>query len=205
MIRTFLAVEMGDELRNQISLVQQDLRQQLEREPSKDIRITWVQPSSIHLTIRFLGDTDEQLVGRIRDAMSTVRRSHATIQIPIDRLQAFPNLQKPRVLWVGPSEQWFKSDAAKRLAALHREIESCCRSLGFVTDDKPFTPHLTLARIKAGDRQAGQLLAQSGVCDRPFSVGTITVGAFVLMKSKLRPTGPLYTKLWEVGEGSCDE
>lgn len=197
MIRTFLAVELGDELRNQISLVQQDLRQQLDRESSKDIRITWVQPSSIHLTIRFLGDTDEQLVGQMREAMTTVRRSHPTIEIPIDRLQAFPNLQKPRVLWVGPSEQWFKSDAADRLAALHREIESCCRSLGFVTDDKPFTPHLTLGRIKAGDRQVGQRLAQSGVCDRPFSVGAITVGALVLMKSKLRPTGPLYTKLWE--------
>ena len=200
MIRTFLAVELGDELRNQISLVQQDLRQQLDCESSKDIRITWVQPSSIHLTIRFLGDTDEQLVSPMREAMVTVRRSHPSIQIPIDRLQAFPNLQKPRVLWVGPSEQWFKSDAAKRLTALHREIESCCRSLGFVTDDKPFTPHLTLARIKAGDRQVGQRLAQSGVCDRPFSMAAITVGSLVLMKSKLHPTGPQYTKLWEVGE-----
>jgi len=205
MIRTFLAVELGDELRHHISLIQQDLRQRLDRESSKDIRVTWVQPSSIHLTIRFLGDTDEQLVGPMREAMATVRRSHATIQIPIDRLQAFPNLRQPRVLWVGPSEQWLQSDAADRLAALHREIESCCRTLGLMTDDKPFTPHLTLARIKTGDRQVGQRLARSGVCDRPFSVGAITVGALVLMKSKLRPTGPLYTKLWEVGEGSCDE
>ncbi len=204
MIRTFLAVELGGDLRNQISLAQQDLRQRLDRESSKDIRITWVQPSSIHLTIRFLGDTDEQLVARLREAMATVRRSHPPIQIPIDRLQAFPNLRQPRVLWVGPSEQWFNSDAANRLAALHREIETCCRSLGFLTDDKPFTPHLTLARIKAGDRQVGQRLSQSGVCDRPLSVGAITVGALVLMKSKLRPTGPLYTKLWEVEEGSCD-
>jgi len=200
MMRTFLAVELGDKLRNQISLAQQDLRQRLDREASKDIRITWVQPSSIHLTIRFLGDTDEELLDPMREAMATVRRSHGTIQIPVDRLQAFPNLRQPRVLWVGPSEQWFKSDAANRLTALHQEIESCCRSLGFLTDDKPFTPHLTLARIKAGDRQAGQILTQSGVCDHPLSLGAITVGAFVLMKSKLRPAGPLYTKLWEVGE-----
>lgn len=199
MMRTFLAVELGDDLRSRISLAQQDVRQRLDCESSKDIRIAWVQPSSIHLTLRFLGDTDEQLVGRMREAMTTVRRSHPAVQIPIDRLQAFPNLRQPRVLWVGPSEQWFKSDAADRLAALHREIESCCRSLGLSTDDKPFTPHLTLARIKAGDRQAGPLLAQSGVCERPLSLGAITVGALVLMKSKLRPTGPVYTKLWEVG------
>ncbi|MBH0203307.1 MAG: RNA 2',3'-cyclic phosphodiesterase [Nitrospira sp.] len=202
MIRTFLAVELGDELRHRISLAQQDLRQRLDCESSKDIRITWVQPSSIHLSIRFLGDTDDRLLDPMREAMATVRRSHSTIQIPLERLQAFPNLRQPRVLWVGPSEQWFTSDAAKRLAALHREIESCCRALGFVTDDKPFTPHLTLARVKAGDRQAGQRLSQSGICDRPLSVGAIAVGAIVLMKSKLRPTGPQYTKLWEVGAGS---
>ena len=199
MIRAFLAVELREDLRRQIALVQQDVQARLDSESSKAVRIAWVQPSSIHLTMRFLGDTDEQLLGPMREAMATVRRSHPTIQISLDRLQAFPNLQQPRVLWVGPSEQWLKSDAAKRLTALHREIESCCRSLGFVTEDKPFTPHLTLARIKAGDREVGQRLAQSGACDRALSVGVITVGPLVLMKSKLRPTGPVYTKLWEVG------
>lgn len=198
MIRTFLAVELSEALREQISLVQQDLHARLDGESSKAVRIAWVQPSSIHLTMRFLGDTDEQLVDPIREAMATVRLSHPTIQIPLERLQAFPNLRQPRVLWVGPSESWFKSDAAKQLASLHRAIESCCRSLGFVTEDKPFTPHLTVARIKAGDREVGQRLAQSGACDRALSVGFITVGPLVLMKSKLRPTGPVYTKMWEV-------
>jgi 2'-5' RNA ligase len=204
MIRTFLAVELGEVLRTRIAQVQQDLKQRLGQESSKDIRIAWVQPSSIHLTIRFFGDTDEQLVGRLHEAMAIVRRSHPIIQIPIDRLQAFPNHRQPRVLWVGPSEQWFKSDAATRLAALHRQIEASCRSLGFLKEDKPFTPHLTLARIKSGDRQVGQLLAQNGICDSPLSGGAITVGALVLMKSKLRPTGPVYTKLWEVEDGCSD-
>ena len=198
MIRTFLAVELGDDLRRQIALIQQDLQSGIDREPSKAIRIAWVQPSSIHLTMRFLGDTDEQLIDPMREAMATVRRSHPAIQIPIDRLQAFPSLQRPRVLWVGPSEAWLKSDEAKQLTALHRAIEACCRSLGFTTEDKPFTPHLTVARIKAGDREVGQRLAQSGLCDRALSGGVITVGPIVLMKSKLRPTGPVYTKLWEV-------
>jgi len=198
MIRAFLAVELSEELRKQIALVQQDLQPRLGDESSKAVRIAWVQPASIHLTLRFLGETDEQLVDPMREAMETIRRSHPTIHIPLDRLQAFPNLRQPRVLWVGPSEPWLKSAAAKQLTALHREIESCCRSLGFTTEDKPFTPHLTVARIKAGDREVGQRLAQSGACDRALSVGVITVGPFVLMKSKLRPTGPVYTKMWEV-------
>ncbi|MFO0701866.1 MAG: RNA 2',3'-cyclic phosphodiesterase [Nitrospira sp.] len=198
MIRAFLAVELGEDLRKQIALVQQDLQARLGKESSKAVRIAWVQPSSIHLTMRFLGDTDEQLLDPMREAMVTVRRSHPTIQIPIDRLQAFPNLRQPRVLWVGPSEAWFTSEQAKQLTSLHRGIESCCRSFGFTTEDKPFTPHLTVARIKAGDREVGQRLTQSGACDRALSVGVITVGPLVLMQSKLRPTGPVYTKLWEV-------
>lgn len=199
MIRTFIAVELSEDLRKQIAVVQQDLQPRLDHEPSKAVRIAWVQPSSIHLTMRFLGETDEQLLEQMREAMATVRRAHPTIHIPLERIQAFPNLRQPRVLWVGPSEPWLKSDAAKQLTALHRAIESCCRSLGFTTEDKPFTPHLTVARIKAGDREVGQRLAQSGACDRVLSVGGITVGPLVLMKSKLRPTGPVYTKMWEVG------
>jgi 2'-5' RNA ligase len=200
MIRTFLAVESSDEVRRHMSQLQQDLKDRLKLDLSKDVRVTWGQPNSFHLTVRFLGDTDEELLGPMREAMAIVRRSHPTIQIPLDRLQAFPNLRQPRVLWVGPSESWLHSQAAGQLAALHEAVEACCRSFDFSLDDKPFMPHLTLARIKSGERQVGQRLAESGVCDHPLAVGTITVGALVLMKSKLRPTGPQYTKLWEVGK-----
>ena len=198
MIRTFLAVEVSDEVRTAISQAQHDLKERLAAYPSKEIRITWGQGNSFHLTLRFLGDTEKHLIDQLREAMASVRRFHPTIQIPLDRLQTFPNLQKPRVLWVGPSEQWRKSDAARQLAALHREIETCCHSFGFAQDDKPFNPHLTLARIKAGEREVGQWLAQSGVCDQPLSLGEVRIGPLVLVKSHLRPTGPVYTKLWEV-------
>jgi RNA 2',3'-cyclic 3'-phosphodiesterase len=198
MIRTFLAVEVSDEVRTGILQVQEDLKQRLAGHLTQDIRMAWGQSNSFHLTLRFLGNTDKELVDPMREAMAIVRRSHQTIQIPLDRLQAFPNLQKPRVLWVGPSEQWRKSDAARQLTALHREIEACCHSFGFAPDDKPFSPHLTLARIKAGEREVGQWLAQSGVCDGPLSLGEVRIGPLVLVKSHLRPTGPVYTKLWEV-------
>jgi 2'-5' RNA ligase len=198
MIRTFLAVEVSNEVRTAIARVQEDLRQRLAGHLPTDIRMAWGQPNSFHLTLRFLGNTDKQLLDPMREAMAIVRRSHPTIQIPLDRLQAFPNLQKPRVLWVGPSEQWRTSEAARQLTALHREIEACCHSLGFAPDDKLFNPHLTLARIKAGEREVGQWLAQSGVCERPLSLGEVRIGPLVLVKSSLRPTGPVYTKLWEV-------
>lgn len=207
MIRTFLAVELGDELRSQITLVQQDLRQRLGHESSKDIRITWVQPSSIHLTMKFLGDTDEYLIESLREAVERTISSHGAVHIPIERLGVFPRLQQPRVLWVGPSEQWEQCDDAKRLAALHRAVEDCCQSVGFAPEGRPLSPHLTLARVKEGERHVGQALAKSGAMDRPISLGLLAVESIVLMKSELRPTGSLYTKLWEVrvgGDHSAD-
>ena len=201
MIRTFLAVELGDELRNQITLFQQNLKQRLVRESSKDIRITWVQPSSIHLTMKFLGDTDEHLIEPLREAIERAMPGHGAVHMPIERLGVFPRLLQPRVLWIGPSEQWEQSDDAKRLTALHRAVENCCQSVGFAPEGRPLSPHLTLARVKEGERHVGQALAKSGAMDRPVSLGLLAVESIVLMKSELRPTGSVYRKLWVVGTG----
>ncbi|MDF0674946.1 MAG: RNA 2',3'-cyclic phosphodiesterase [Nitrospira sp.] len=201
MIRTFLAVELGEDLRNRIMLVQQDLKQRLGRESSPDIRITWVQPSSIHLTMKFLGDTDELLVEPMREAVERAMTGHGAVHMTVEQLGVFPRLQQPRVLWVGPSEQWEQGDEAKRLVALHRAVEDGCRSFGFAPEGRSLSPHLTLARIKVGERHVGQALAKSGVMDRPISLGVLVVKSVVLMKSELRPTGSLYTKLWEVRTG----
>ena len=201
MIRAFLAVELSDDFRDRIRLVQEDLRQRLGRESSKDIRITWVQPLSIHLTMKFLGDTEEHLIEPLRGAVERAMAGHGAVHIPVDRLGVFPRFQQPRVLWVGPSEQWEQGDEAKRLTALHRAVEDCCRSFGFAPEGRPLSPHLTLARVKEGERHVGQALAKSGVMDRPISLGLLAVESVVLMKSDLRPTGSLYTKLWEVRAG----
>lgn len=201
MIRTFLAVELGDDLRNRVMLLQQELRQRLGRDSSKDIRITWVQPSSIHLTMKFLGDIDEHLIDPMCEAVGRAMTGHEALQMPIERLGTFPRPQQPRVLWVGPSEQWEQGDDAKRLAALHRAVEDCCQSLDVASEGRPLSPHLTVARIKVGERHVGQALAKSGVMDRPISLGSLVVESVVLMKSELRPTGSVYTKLWEVRTG----
>jgi 2'-5' RNA ligase len=197
MIRAFLAVELGAELRERLTQVQQDLKQRLARDLSKGVRISWVRPDSVHLTIKFLGDIDEQLVEPLRDALSNLMQAQQTIQVPVDRLGVFPHPNQPRVLWVGPSDAWERGDDAKRLAVLHRTIDACCATFDLAPDSRPMSPHLTLARIKEGERSVGQSLAKSGVLDRPVALGSLVVGPVVLMKSELRPTGSVYTKLWE--------
>ena len=198
MIRTFLAVELGEDLRKRIAQTQQDLKQRLSREALRDVRISWVQPGSIHLTIKFLGDTDEQLIDPMRTAIGQAMKAHRPLYIPLERLGTFPRPQQPRVLWVGASQQWEQGQDAERLAGLHRAIEDCCATFHFASDGRPLSPHLTLARVKEGERHVGQVLAKSGAMDRSLSLGSVALDSIVLMKSELRLTGSVYTKVWEI-------
>lgn len=198
MIRAFLAVELSEDLRSQIARIQQDLKTSLARELPRVVHLSWVRPASIHLTIKFLGDIDEQIIEPLREALAEVFKDQHAISIPLERLGAFPSLQAPRVLWVGAAERWEQSDDAGRLAVLHETVETCCDALGFALDSRPLKPHLTLARVKAGERQCGKALVRSGVLDQPLSLDFLAVESVALMKSELKPTGSVYTKLWDV-------
>jgi 2'-5' RNA ligase len=198
MIRAFLAIEPSQALRAELALVQQELKQKIEPELKRDIRISWVQPAKIHLTIKFLGDVDEQIIAPLLGAMEQAIGSQAVVNVPLQRLGAFPRPHSPRVLWVGPPENWERGAEAKRISEIHGAIEQACEGLSFLREIKPFSPHLTLARIKAGERHVGVALAKSGVLDRPLSLGSLAVESVVLMKSELKQTGSIYTKLWEV-------
>lgn len=198
MIRTFLAVELSDGLRSQIAQIQQDLKQRLSSDLTKEVRISWVQPSSIHLTVKFLGETDEGLVAPMHRAIEQAVRPYLPIHIPLERLGAFPRPHQPKVLWIGPSEQWERGEEAQQLAALHQDVEASCESFGFSPEGRPLSPHLTLARIKEGERQLGQIMAQRGVMDRRLTLEPVAVTSVALIQSQLRPTGSVYTPLWRL-------
>ena len=198
MIRAFLAVELSEELRATLATLQQELKQSIEPELKRGTRISWVQPASLHLTIKFLGETDEQVIDPLRAAVEQGIGSQMAVNVPLERLGGFPRPQSPRVLWVGPSENWEKGIDAKRITEIYATIEQACEALHFLRETKPFSPHLTVARIKTGERHVGVSLAQSGVLDRPILLGSLAVESVALMKSELKPTGSIYTKLWSV-------
>ena len=198
MIRAFLAVAPSPELQTELALVQQELKHRIEPELKRETRISWVQPAKIHLTIKFLGDMDEQVIEPLRIALEQAIGNRTAVHVLLERLGAFPHPHSPRVMWVGPSENWEKGAEARRIADIHDAIEQACEGLGFLRESKPFSPHLTLARIKMGERHVGVALAKSGVLDRPISLGSLPVESIVLMKSELKPTGSVYTRLWEV-------
>ena len=197
MIRTFLAVELSQELRAAIATLQQELKRRIEPAMKGGARIAWVQPGSLHLTIKFLGDMDEQMIDPLRVALEQPLGTHIAANVPLERLGVFPRPQRPRLLWVGPSENWEKGAEARRMVEVHGAIEQTCDGLGFLRETRPFSPHLTLARIRVGERQVGVALAKTGVLDHPFAIGALAMGSIALMRSELKPTGSVYTKLWE--------
>ncbi len=198
MIRAFLAVELSQELRAELATIQQELKRNIEPEMKQHMRISWAQPASIHLTIKFLGDMDEQVIDSLLLAVDQAIGNQTAVNVPLERLGVFPRPQSPRVLWVGPSENWERGAEGQRAAGIHDAIEHACEGLGFLRETKPFSPHLTLARIRVGERHIGVALAKGGVLDRPLSLDSLAVESVALMKSELRPTGSVYTKLWEV-------
>ena len=198
MIRAFLAVELSQELRAGLTTVQQELKRKIETGMTRNTRISWVQPTSIHLTIKFLGDMDEQALDALLVAVEHAIGNQPAVNVPLDRLGAFPRPQSPRVLWVGPPENWEQGRDAKGIGEIHGAIEAACEGLGFLRETRPFSLHLTLARIRMGERHVGLALTQSGVLDRPISAGSLAVESVALMRSELKPTGSVHTKLWEV-------
>ena len=192
MIRTFLAIELSSELHTALTTLQQKLQRLLTYDsPFKESRspIQWVNPKSIHLTLKFLGDIDESKVSSIQQAIDTIGKGHGPFSVNVQGMGAFPNFQYPRVLWVGFSGN------IEPLQLLAQEVEQALEPLGFAREERPFTPHLTLARVKGQSRKVGAVLTAQALRDLNASVGSLAVTSLALMKSDLTPAGARYTRL----------
>ncbi|MGH7228178.1 MAG: RNA 2',3'-cyclic phosphodiesterase, partial [Nitrospiraceae bacterium] len=162
------------------------------RHTAPDVRVQWVRPGSIHLTLKFLGDIDEARVEDIQAALLSAVRMQSRLAVEVGGLGVFPDLRAPRVLWIGLSGQ---VDALMRVAA---EVEAALTGVGFPPESRLLSPHLTLARIKERSREVGKGLADSGLMTQPFRIGSLAVHAVCLMKSDLKPSGAVYSRLVEV-------
>ncbi len=197
MIRTFIAVELDRDVRALLTAWQREAKQRLGRVASV-ARVQWVRPEAIHLTLKFLGDTDETMLPDIERALTEATRPVTRLRVQVGELGGFPDLRGPRVLWVG------LSDPGGLLTTLATRVEQGLVPLGWAPERKPFHPHLTLARIKSGSREVGRALAASAP-RAPGPPGSVSVQAVALMKSDLKPTGAEYTRLVEVPLKPGDE
>jgi 2'-5' RNA ligase len=178
-MRLFIAVNLPSEVRQRLAAVQDRLR-------SAQADVSWVRAENMHATLKFLGETEESRLDRIRPALVEVARGKAPFPIRVSGLGSFGG-RVPRVVWVGIEA------GAEPLSGLAKDVEAAMARLGFPREKRGFSAHLTLGRVRS-PRNAAALLAALGQADAgPF--GTVVVTQFDLMQSELRPTGSVYTVL----------
>jgi 2'-5' RNA ligase len=189
-IRSFVAIELPEEAKKGLA----SLRRELERDEHRFVK--WVDPGGIHLTLKFLGDVPSKRVIEITEAIKKAAQGISPFLLEISGLGAFPSLKQARVVWVGIGGELDK------LSALQQNIDSALAALRFTREQRPFVPHLTLARIREGAsgperRTFGELVGSTTFEDRY----AVEVEAIKLMRSQLTPAGAIYTCLSAVGLG----
>jgi len=179
-LRSFLAVELPSHTLSQIDRVQEDLRA-----CRADVR--WVAVERIHLTLKFLGNIDEEHIEGISSAMADAAARRETFMLSVRGLGTFPSIRNPRIIWLG-LDGW-----EENLLPLQNDLESRLEALGFQREEKPYRPHLTLGRVKSlkGREDLVDLMER----DRDIDLGSFPVGRITLFRSDLRPSGPVYTPL----------
>ncbi len=157
----------------------------------------WVRPESLHITLKFIGEQKAEQVEAIIQRLRRVESSPFEIQV--SGCGFFPSAKSPRVFWIG-------MHAGAQLAQLAHDIDSAVAELGVPREDRPFSPHLTLAR--AGGRSGDPKWRKTDGPNSVFAVlqkrlgamgdldfGKITAHKFILYQSQLSPAGSKYTKL----------
>ena len=183
-VRSFIAIELPDELRRILSRLQSRLKTE------SQTHVKWVNPYSIHLTLKFLGNVAADRIGEITGAMQNATGGISPFHFEVKELGAFPNLRRVQVVWVGVSGE------LDRLARLQQQIEESLARLGFARELRAFTPHLTLARVRdrasSAERELfGQVIANARLeTDYKFTVNSIS-----LMKSQLTREGAIYSRI----------
>ena len=183
-IRSFIAIELPDELK--LELIQLEARLKLDKQPW----VKWVNPYSIHLTLKFLGNIAVDRTGEITRAIEAAVQGISPFHLEVKELGVFPNLRRVQVAWVGISGD------VDKLSQLQKRIETTLTPLGFAPESRAFTPHLTLARLRdqasLDERQRfGQLIANA----KFEAAYTIEVDAISLMRSQLTREGAIYSRI----------
>ena len=192
-IRAFVAIELPPDVRDCLSQVIAQLREQIDEKA-----VRWVPVENIHLTLKFLGDVSENNLDVLMEIISAEAILQKPMEISIGRLGAFPNTRHPRVLWAGV-------EAPLELTSLQRGIETRTTKIGYPKDKRAFSPHLTLGRVSRNCdasqvRKIRDMISSSTV----GFLGAACVQAIHFYKSDLTPNGAVYSKLFSAPFGDAE-
>jgi 2'-5' RNA ligase len=177
-MRLFVAIGLPSEIQTKLEEFQNELKPF-----ARDAK--WVNPKSIHLTLKFLGEVKEDKLTELHDALSKSAKVSASIPITIQGCGFFPNHRRPSVFWAGIQ--------GPALHPLQLRIEERTQPLGFEGENRPYSPHLTLARFK--DPRGRLPIAQEAEKRKEFPFGDFVATDFSLYQSVLKRSGAEYTVL----------
>ena len=176
--RCFVAVDLEAAVRAEIAVVTEELRR-----AGGDVR--WVGADNLHVTLKFLGTVGEPRRDAVRAALARVAAATTPFELVVKGLGTFPSPQRARVVWVGL--------VGEGMGALARRVEDQLASEGFPREDRPFTPHVTIGRVRGARGWDRVLAAMAPYCEKEF--GRSGVADVVLYRSDLHPQGARYTAL----------
>jgi 2'-5' RNA ligase len=185
-MRLFVAVELDQAARAAAGSVVQELRGQID--PRVSAR--WVNDDKMHLTVRFIGHVDDERAGEVLETLRPPLPI-AAFDIAFGGCGVFPRSGPPRVLWIG------LKDGHPCLQVMHDEFNRRLLPLGFAPENRPFSAHLTLARVKDAPRDAARAL-RTTVAALRVSSPRCQVTAATVFRSSLSPKGSTYTRLLTV-------
>ncbi len=182
--RTFIAVEIPTEVVTQVERL-------IGRLGQSSANVKWVEQGNLHLTLKFLGDVEVISIPEVCKAVSTAVANLPAFEVELAGVGAFPNVEKPRTVWLGVEK------GRDELVELHDGIDGALADLGFRSEGRRFTPHLTLGRVRQrsdGSSDLIELIAQHD----SFVAGKMTVDEIAVVSSKMGRDGPVYTMLGHV-------
>ena len=180
-MRSFIAIELPETLKKALA----DLQQELEK-CGADVR--WTRPENIHLTLKFLGNIEEDKADIIAEKITGTCKGQPDFELGISGVGVFPNKRSPRVLWAG-------IDLNDDILALQEGIEEAMAFLGFEREKRRFSPHLTLGRFRSSRGKQALLDEMDAYMENIF--GLMDVNSVLLMRSDLEQSGARYTKIAE--------
>ena len=182
-MRVFVAVELPAELRERMATVQDRLK-------NAGAEASWTRPGGIHLTLKFLGEVAEEQVPQIMRALATASSEKGRFRLGAEGVGTFPNASSARVVWIGVTGD------VGRLVELQAAVEQALAALGFEPEGRPYTPHLTLGRIRRIRKRDAWLKALEVF--RTFKLPDFDVASVSLISSELKPGGAVYRELGSV-------
>jgi 2'-5' RNA ligase len=184
-IRAFIAIDLSQDIQNQLDEVVNKYKSQLTHIP-----IRWVAAANIHLTLKFLGDVSLSNLNLLTDMIQAEISSHHQFDISVGGSGAFPNIHQPRIIWVGV-------EAPPELTAIQNGIEATTGRLGYAQEERAFSPHLTLGRVS---RNATSLdvkaISKALESIKVGFLGATCVEKVHLYRSDLQSTGAVYTQIF---------